>query len=120
MKSQFTLNHEPQASRVQPWFRAMLWLMPTTFAICTLIGWSWLTGKFGDLPVWTVIWWVSNPLFVVGTGWFHAQLSRRGETGRGWTFLHVGKFCLLQLLLLPLLGGVLMVIAIKCDLIVIE
>lgn len=106
-------------NRAQAWFVALLWLMPSAFGTATLIGWDWLMGKFGDLPVWAVIWWVGNPAFVVATGWFHALLSKRGESG-GPTFALVGRFCLLQLLLMPLLGGVLMVMAVKYDLIALE
>jgi len=98
----------------------MLCLMPSAFAVATLIGWDWMMSKHGDLPVWAILWWVGNPAFVAGTGWFHALLSKRGEIGRRRGFVGVGKFCVLQLLLMPLLGGVLMVMAVKYDLIALE
>jgi len=93
----------PPVNRAQGCFGAVLWLVPTGFAVVSAIGLgSWIRTSVAALPVWGIL----NVLFIIATGYFAATLSRKVRKARperreavigSWIVM----FFLLQLIIVP-------------------
>ena len=84
-------------------FRAMLWIAPPGYAIASLAGWSVGLQRFWFFPGFSPwIWLLSYIAFVIGTGFYIARLSPRRRLRPKAFTRFVVMFCLVHLLLVPL------------------
>jgi uncharacterized membrane protein len=97
---------KPPTNRAQAWFRVMLWILPAGFAVASGIGVDRLKDAYfpTQAPVGTMIWFVLNFIFVIGSGWFDSQLSVRARSEVGGSADRIMRFFLLQLFLIPFLS----------------
>ncbi len=97
---------KPPTNRAQAWFRVFLWILPAGFAVASGIGVDRLKiAYFPDQAlVGTMIWFVLNFIFVIGSGWFDSQLSVRARSEVGGSADRIMRFFLLQLFLIPVLS----------------
>lgn len=97
---------KPPTNRAQAWFRVVLWISPAGFAVASGLGLDRLTDAYfpNQAPVGTMIWFVLNFIFVIGSGWFDSQLSVRARSEVGGSADRIMRFFLLQLFLIPFLS----------------
>jgi hypothetical protein len=89
-------------NRAQAWFRIILWILPSGFAMMSLSGFHQLYRTI-PIPFWCI--WILIPvnlIFILAAGWFDALLDRRFkksvEQMRAWML----TFLLFQLLAIPI------------------
>ena len=101
---------KPPTNRAQAWFRLLLWILPSAFALSSawLLGWLDFWGRSRPLLVLShplIVWRVANALFILGLACSCARLSvsrkRSGAFGS-----YVVWFCFCQLGLIPLVAAV--------------
>ena len=105
--------NEPSIHRRNAWFRIMWWLLPTGFAVVSIAMFGTGLGfvPFGHLLA-LPLGFAANLVLWIFAGHQHAILSPKilqvSEEQRE-TFIrrHTIVFCLLQLLVVPILGGAL-------------
>jgi hypothetical protein len=97
---------KPPTNRAQAWFRVVLWISPAGFAVASGLGLDRLTDAYfpNQAPVGTMIWFVLNFIFVIGSGWFDSQLSVRARSEVGGIADRILRFFMLQLFLIPVLS----------------
>ena len=108
---------KPPNNRAQAWFRMLLWILPSGFAVASGIGLDRLSSAYfpSQSPIGTLIWWILNFAFVIGSGWFDSQLSARARAEVGGVADRVLRFFLFQLFLIPVLSLVFLFFACLID-----
>jgi hypothetical protein len=99
-------------SRGEGWLRALLWLLPSTYAALAV----WFGGRIPSrMFLWsaktierTHLWIVSTVLLVAVVGWCWARIKAQSPDGRHWgeIVLWALWFCVMQALLVPVVVGI--------------
>ncbi len=87
-----------------PWFRVILWLLPSVFLVSSILVFAWLATKFRiSYQIGFPILLVGNVAFVIYAGWCDYKLAENWVKTTYFEITSVLMFCFLQILITPLL-----------------